>query len=151
MSADDESLAAELLDLLRRDEFTFDRRGTSDLYTVGSDDGRGFEFSPTLALPPGLLREYVDGLLAPGGISKSTEEALSLTGIHLAEELGVDHRDGVNFVRDIGFRRGAGGAVELFVDSDPPEPVGQHDDVDLIWTAERPTPPSRSPDDRSGM
>ena len=132
-------LVAEILRDLRREGFIAEPTGTSDDYAVRSR-GDTFAFRPVLTLPAALLSEYLEQMSrdihdAPDPLA----EALSLTMIHLGEELGTDHHEGRNYTRALGFRRGRGGRVEMFVDQDRPPIPARRPDPNLRWTAERPS------------
>jgi hypothetical protein len=63
------------------------------------------------------------------------DEALSLTRIHLVEELATDHGDGLNYVRVLGYRRKRG-KVEFFVEQEIPQPGSRtRPPEDLEWHA----------------
>jgi hypothetical protein len=63
------------------------------------------------------------------------DEALSLTRIHLVEELATDHGDGLNYVRALGYRRKRG-KVEFFVEQEIQQPGSRtRPPEDLEWHA----------------
>ncbi|GAA0946915.1 hypothetical protein GCM10009559_45640 [Pseudonocardia zijingensis] len=63
---------------------------------------------------------------------------MSLTRIHLVEELTTDHGDGLNYVSALGYRRKRG-KVEFFVEREVPEPgKAHHQGSDLEWRAHPP-------------
>ena len=117
MSAD-EAVGALLRDL-RREGFVLERRPKGDEYDVSAPDDP-FAFRPVLVLPGTLVLKYLEQIDAEDPAMPL--DPLSLTTVHLAEELGTAHHEHRNYVVALGFRRGRRGGVELFVDKDVPPP-----------------------------
>lgn len=126
----------ELVQNLAEQGLLLERLHDGDDYEVRATDDI-FAFQPVLTMPAALLVEYVEQL---GDDSYLPLGPLSLTTIHLVEELETDHHGGRNYVRALGFRRSRGDRVELFVEKDvPPVPYLPPDpDPDLRWEARRP-------------
>jgi hypothetical protein len=127
-----------LIGYLESRGFVLVRRGAGEDYVVRTADGEGFAYEPVLYLPTALLAEYLEVMSRTvGDVPDAYAEALSLTQIHLEEELATDHGLGTNYVRALGFRRRRG-RVEFFVEQDLPDVPYVPPDPDLRWTAERP-------------
>ena len=142
--ADEGDLVGTVLAHLRESGFVIEPAPVRDAFVVRAYGGTPFPLTPTLVIPPGLFREYLEGM----GAQMSDEqdpfgEALSLTKVHLVEELATDHGDGLNYVRALGYRRKRG-KVEFFVDQDIPQQGGRHpSSPDLEWQAYPPVPDGR--------
>ena len=134
MTRSGNGVVAELVRNLAEEGLALARRGTGDDYEVRSTDDH-FAFRPVLTLPESLLVEYLEQLDVDGHLPL---DALSLTTVHLVEELETDHYEGRNYVRALGFRRGRRGRVEMFVDQDLPDIPYRPPNPDLMWTADRP-------------
>ena len=131
---------AEILRGLRRQGLTVEPTGSGDDYAVRSKGADIFAYRPVLTLPAALLSEYLAQMARDiHDAPDPSAEALSLTTIHLVEELETDHHEGRNYVRALGFRRGNGGRVEMFVDQDLPDLPARRPDPDLRWEARRPS------------
>jgi hypothetical protein len=133
--ADAGELVTEIVAFLAEDGFVLTKQPGGDGYVV--DPGRGNVLGPVLTVPPALFREYLEAMSRTlEGQPDPFAEALSLTRIHLMEELGTDHGDGRNYVRALGYRRRRDGSVEFYVDKEipdrgqPPPPS-----PDLTWQA----------------
>lgn len=133
-------LVAEVLRNLPRQGFIAEPTGSGDDYTVRSRGVDTFAFRPVLTMPAALLDAYLEQMSHDiHDAADPLDEALSLTLVHLEEELATDHHEGRNYVRALGFRRGRGGRVELFVDQDLPDLPPRAPDPDLRWEAHRPS------------
>jgi len=122
-----------LFDYLRGSGFALARHGAGHSYRIASPAGKVHPLNPTLVVDPADFDEYVGRLLERPNGATSEEEALGTISLNVLEELSVDHGDGHNFVRSLGFRRRKG-EVEFFVDSTPPEPGESDPDSPLTWT-----------------
>jgi hypothetical protein len=126
---------AEIVRSLRAQGFTVEPTGHGDEYVLGSDDGT-LARRPLLSLPPDLLSEYLEQTGRNyRDAADPLAEALSLTMVHLIEELETDHHEGRNYVRALGLRRDPHGRVELFVEQDLPDVPRRPFDADLEWRA----------------
>ncbi len=122
--------------------FRFTRHGKGEAYKLLPSADKSHPLGLVLVAPLAELNEYVDRKkehsLARAG-KDSEEDTLGLVALNILEEISVDHGDGCNYTRSLGFRR-KNGVVEFFVDSFPPPVVGEWDpDSPLEWTAERPS------------
>ena len=63
-------------------------------------------------------------------------EALSITTVHLAEDLDTDHDGGRNYTRSVGLHRRRDGRLTLLVDTELPGVPRQERDPDLEWRAD---------------
>jgi hypothetical protein len=115
-----------LVSLLRRlsDEgFVFEPIEGGGGYRFESRHGTMLPLRPVLTVSEETFDEYLDAMSHDlREMPDPRAEALSLTKIHVVEELSTDHGDGLNYVRALGYRRGRGGRVEFFVDQEIPEP-----------------------------
>jgi hypothetical protein len=125
-------VVAELVRNLAEHGLFLERRGATDDYEVRSSDGH-LAFQPVLTVPESLLSEYLEQV---GGDMRLPIDPLTLTTIHLVEELDTDHHDGRNHVRVLGFRRDRRGHVELFVEKNVPQRPYRPSDPDLEWRAD---------------
>lgn len=119
-----------ILEWLQEEGLHFERVGDSDAYEPVAAARDRFVRFPVLSLPGEVLDEYVRTVDAPGIATARHRAAL-----HVVEMLTTDHGDGRNATVAIGFRRGADGRAEFFVERDlpgPPDPVGEP----LEWTAD---------------
>jgi hypothetical protein len=110
-----------------------------DGFAVRRDGHRLLVGEAVVDLPLDLLDAYLAQQPAPPWGGDPRAEALSLLQVHLVEELGTDHGEGVNRTRRVGLRR-RGGRVLLSVEQAerPPRPAVEPD-PHLVWRAEPPT------------
>ena len=121
---------------LRDCGFVVERIGTSDDYTVRATGGDVSAHEPVLSLPPALLAEYLEQMSrelpdAPDPLA----EAVEITTVHLAEELGIYHHGEPVHTRSAGLRRRRDGRLVLLLDQDIPGVPYQAPDEDLEWRA----------------
>lgn len=140
-TASEHDLVDSIVGYLRESGFDVERAPVRDAFVVRSYRGTAFPLAPVLTIPPTLFREYLEDM---GGRMRGEQdplsEALSLTKIHLVEELATDHGDGLNYVRALGYQRKRG-KVEFFVDQEIPGPGHrQSASAELEWRAHPPTP-----------
>jgi hypothetical protein len=129
-------VVVELIRNLAEQGLVLERRGTGDDYDVRST-GDTFAFRPVLTLPASLLAEYVEQVGEDIRDNPHMQiDPLALATIHLVEELDIDHHEGRNYVRALGFRRGRRGRVELFVEQDVPQLANRPANPDLEWRAD---------------
>jgi hypothetical protein len=133
----DHDLVGDVVRQLQESGFVVERAQRRDAFLVRSYRGIGFPLGPVLTIPPALFRQYLEDL----GSCMDDEpdpfgEALSLTMVHLDEELTTDHGDGLNYVRALGFRRKRG-KVEFFVEQEIPQAESRltPSSADLEWRA----------------
>jgi hypothetical protein len=127
---------AEIIRGLRTYGFVAERIGTSDDYAVRPTSGDVFAYEPVLSLPPALLSEYLEQMSRDiHDVPDPLAEALSLTMVHLAEDLDTDHRGGRNYTRSVSLRRGRGGRIALVTDMDIPGVPHRPPNPDLEWRA----------------
>jgi hypothetical protein len=133
---DKNDLVDSVLAYLRESGFVIERAAARDTFVVRSYRGTGFPLAPTLTIPPAVFQEYLQDMSERRSDEQSPfDEALSLTRIHLVEELATDHGDGLNYVRALGYRRKRG-KVEFFVDQEIPQPGSRYPSAqDLEWRA----------------
>lgn len=139
MTQSERDLVDEVLDGLRSEGFILEPTGDGDDYAVRSKGVDIFEYRPVLSLPAALLSEYLEQMSRDlRDDAQPLAEAVSLTTMHLVEELETDHHEGRNYVRALGFRRRRG-RVEMYVDQDLPDIPTREPDPDLRWEARRPS------------
>jgi hypothetical protein len=126
----------ELVRNLAKEGLALEHRGSGDDYVIRSADDL-FAFEPVLTMPEALLAEYLEQLGRDIRDDPNMPlDPLTLTTIHVVEELETDHHEGRNYVRALGFRRGRRGRVELFVEKDVPELPYRPPNPDLEWCAD---------------
>jgi hypothetical protein len=143
-SVDEGNLVGTMLAYLRESGFVIESAPVRDAFVVRTYRGTPFPLTPTLVIPPGLFREYLEDMSDRMSDERDPfGEAMSLTRIHLVEELSTDHGDGLNYVRALGYRRRRG-KVEFFVDQEIPQQGRRHpSSPDLEWQAYPPAPDGR--------
>lgn len=129
-----------IFSFLEEGGFRFTPHGKGHAYKLLPSADKSHPLGAVLVIPPVELDEYAekvkDSSTVRGGRDPE-EDALGIIALNILEEISVDHGDGRNYTRSLGFRR-RNGAVEFFVDSFPPPVVGEWDpDSPLEWTAER--------------
>jgi hypothetical protein len=141
---DGRDLVGTVVTYLRESGFAIEPAPVRDAFVVRAYRGTPFPLTPTLVIPPALFREYLEHMADRMGDEQDPfGEAMSLTKVHLVEELATDHGDGLNYVSGLGYRRKRG-KVEFFVDQEIPRP-GQRPpaSADLEWRAYPPVPEER--------
>jgi hypothetical protein len=135
-TVDKNDLVDSIIGYMRESGFVVERASVRDTFVVRSYRGTGFPLTPVLTIPPAVFHEYLQDMSERMTDEQNPfDEALSLTRIHLVEELATDHGDGLNYVRALGYRRKRGKA-EFFVDQEIPHPGSRHPSAeDLEWRA----------------
>ena len=129
----------EIVRGLRTYGFIVERIGVSDEYTVRATSGDVFAYEPVLSLPPVLLTEYLDQMSRDIlDVSDPLGEALSITLVHLAEDLDTYHDGGRNFTRSISLLRRRDGRLSLVADLDFPGVPHRPPNPDFEWVTDRP-------------
>jgi hypothetical protein len=127
---------AEIIRGLRTYGFVAERIGTSDDYAVRPTSGDVFAYEPVLSLPPALLTEYLEQMSRDiHDVPDPFAEAVSITTVHLAEDLDTDHHGGRNYTRSVALHRKRDGRLVLLVDTDIPGVPHRERDPDLEWRA----------------
>ena len=128
---------AAIVQGLRDCGFVVERIGTSDDYTVRWT-GRDVSADETvLSLPPDLLTEYLEQMSRDlPDVPDPLAEALEITTVHLAEDLGIYHHGEPIHTRSAGLRRRRDGRLVLLLDQDIPGVPHQVPDPDLEWRAD---------------
>jgi hypothetical protein len=121
-TVDKNDLVDSIIVYLRESGFVVEPASSRDGFVVRSYRGTAFPLTPTLTIPPAVFQEYLQDMSERMSDEQNPfDEALSLTRIHLVEELATDHGDGLNYVRALGYRRERG-KVKFFVDQEIPPP-----------------------------
>lgn len=127
-----------ILSRLKSEGLTFFRSDGGPDYHLDEASRSRFVHIPVLRLPSDAIDTY---LVAQGrGSGRSADgptDALDMVVLHVVEALTADHGDGLNATTAVGFRYGADGSAEFFVDVERPSSGSGLRELSE-WVAERP-------------
>lgn len=138
-----------VVDYLFERQFVVEPTSTPGEYVVTANGDGELPLRPTLSLDNHLLSEYLTAMSEDyPNVSDPLLEALSLTEIHIEEELDTVDLEGHNHAKALGVRRGPQGKAEWFAERAEPNlstsPV--QPSAHLGWQADPPGRPARDVD-----
>ncbi len=140
---------AIVVDYLAERWFVIEPGSAPGDYVVTANGDKELPLRPRLSLENRLLSEYLTAM----GEDYPDEpdpvlEALSLTEIHIEEELDTVDPDGHNHATALGVRRGSKGKAEWFAERAEPDSSAERiqPSEHLVWQADPPERPSQGLD-----
>ncbi len=135
------NLEVTIIHHLEEREFVIEPGSISGEYIVTANGDTELPLRPKLSLSNEVLSEYLAAMSQHHQDEPDPVlEALSLTEIHIEEQLAKVDLDGHNHAKGLGFRRGAEGQAEWFVERDEPAGAVEFSEpsADLVWQADPP-------------
>lgn len=126
---------------LAQRQFAIETGSAPGDYIVTADGDKELPLRPRLSLANQVLSEYLSAM-SEDYLDKPDPmlEALSLTEIHIEEELATVDLDGQNYAKALGVRRDPKGKAEWFAERSEPDLSAERlqPSEDLIWQADPP-------------
>lgn len=136
-----EDYESTIINYLMQRQFIIETGSTPGDYIVTADGDKELPLRPRLSLENQILSEYLSTMSADY-LDKPDPlfEALSLTEIHIEEELATVDLDGQNYATALGVRRDSKGKAEWFAERSEPDLLAERlqPSEHLVWQADPP-------------